>query len=315
MSKLVMNQLSMLFFLVLFCLVSACEKEEVTPNTPGPTPGTRYLDLLFSEVDSTIGVQYGANTNQAGSNVPLLMNIYQPANDTENNRPLIVLAHGGGFAEGDREDFNDLARKFARAGYVAASISYRLMGGADDPSLQIAVIDAVQDMKAAVRFFNLDNTYRIDPDNIFIGGFSAGAVTALHYAYFDEAEISAVPEELQQYILSTGGLSGNSGNPGGSEQIKGVINISGGLLKADLVDAGDPILYSIHGSLDNCTIDPDSENNPNGDFIEGSCLIHPILDSFGITNQLRLIEGGDHGAYFSCADCDDEMRRFIFDNL
>ncbi|MEL6866520.1 MAG: alpha/beta hydrolase [Bacteroidota bacterium] len=313
----------LILFLTLALLSPACSKDEDTTITPDPpTPpapmGTRYLDTLFTEVTATKEVKYGANTNQSGANTDLLMNIYEPANDTETNRPLIILAHGGGFAEGAKEDFDGLAQKFAKAGYVAATISYRLIGGVADPSLQKAVVDAVQDMKAAVRYFTIDNKFNINPNNIFIGGFSAGAVTALHYAYFQDAEISSAPPELQSYLAASGGLSGNSGNPGASEKVKGVINIAGGLFSANWVSANEPILYSIHGAMDTdvyCDKDPEAQSNPQGDFTEGSCLIHPILDSLGITNQFKKIEGGDHGAYFICSDCDEEMRTFVFNNL
>ncbi|MEM1322409.1 MAG: alpha/beta hydrolase [Bacteroidota bacterium] len=307
-----------LVLLALLALVQACSKDEgPTPTTTTTTPlsGTRYLDSIFTSIMESKEVKYGANVNQAGVAIDLLMNIYEPANDTETNRPLIILAHGGGFAEGSKEDFDQLAKSYAHSGYVAATIGYRLMTDPGGQSLKLAVVDAVQDMKAAVRYFTIDGKHSINPNNIFVGGFSAGAVMGLHYAYFDDEEIAMVPMEMQNHIASTGGLSGNSGNPGASEAIKGVINISGGLFRANWVDAGDPILYSIHGSLDNCTIDPDSPGNPDGDFIEGSCLIHPLLDSLGIINQFRKIEGGDHGVYFTCSDCNAEMRKFIFDNL
>ena len=305
--------------ILIFTLIigQSCNNEETPEPTLVQEDGTRYKDVIFSEVQSTMDLVYGENTNQNGSVVSLRMNVFEPINDTETGRPLIILAHGGGFAEGDREDFNELATLFAQSGYVAATISYRLIGDGDG-ELRFAVVDAVQDMKAAVRYFTIDNKYSIDPDNIFVGGFSAGAVTACHYAYFNEEDISSAPQELQDYLAATGGLSGNSGNAGGSEMIKGVISISGGLYDADWVGPGEPILYSIHGDNDTdvtCTKDPEALTNPDGDFTEGPCLIHPILDSLGITNLFRKIDGGDHGAYFTCEDCDTEMREFVFENL
>ena len=50
-------------------------------------------------------------------------------------------------------------------------------------------------MKASVRFFTKDaattNTYKINPNKIFIGGYSAGAITALHYGYVNnESELT-----------------------------------------------------------------------------------------------------------------------------
>ncbi|MEL6557858.1 MAG: alpha/beta hydrolase [Bacteroidota bacterium] len=305
---------SLFIFILIFA--QGCNNEEM-PNPINVQPdGTRYQDIIFADVQSTMDVVYGENTDQNGSNISLRMNIFEPANDAEAGRPLIILAHGGGFAEGDREDFNELAALFAQSGYVAATISYRLIAG--DGELKFAVVDAVQDMKAAVRYFTIDNKFSIDPDNIFVGGFSAGAVMACHYAYFNDADIPSAPQELQDYLAATGGLSGNSGNAGARESIKGVISISGGIFDADWISANEPVLYSIHGDNDTdvtCTKDPEALTNPDGDFTEGPCLIHPILDSLGITNLFRKIDGGDHGAYFTCEDCDEEMRQFIFENL
>ncbi|MEM8906220.1 MAG: alpha/beta hydrolase [Bacteroidota bacterium] len=306
-----------LLFVFSILLWGACSKDdEVIPNDPQQA-GIRYQDMVFTEVTESKEVQYGANTNQAGVNVNLLMNIYEPKGDMVSERPLIILAHGGGFVTGAKEDFDDLAKAFAQSGYVAATIDYRLLNGIDG-DLQLAVIDAVHDMKAAVRYFTIDNKFRINPNNIFIGGFSAGAVTALHYAYFNEEDVPTASESIQSYLSANGGLSGSSGHPGASEAIKGVINIAGGLFTVNWVGANEPILYSIHGSMDvdvYCTKDPMSQSNPNGDFTEGTCLIHPALDALGITNLFRKIENGDHGAYFTCMDCDAEMRKFIFDNL
>ena len=70
---------------------------------------------------------------------------------------LVVLAHGGSFISGDKSDLSETATFLAKAGYVVASINYRLL---DVTPTQLAfkqvVINAVADMKAAVRYFNKD---------------------------------------------------------------------------------------------------------------------------------------------------------------
>ena len=317
----------LLFTLTILGLISACnrnEGNEIEPDT-GPkdvsqlvnpvTPnGTRYQDLVFAEVKATRDVVYGQNTDQAGANVTLKMNIFEPTNDQVLNRPLVILAHGGGFTEGTKEDFDSLATSLAQSGYVAATIGYRLLAG-DQANLQTGVIDAVHDMRAAVRFFTKDTQYNIDTQNIFIGGFSAGAVTALHYAYFDQANLATASPTIQNYIASAG-FSGTSGHSGASETVKGVINIAGGLFRANWVDAGEPILYSIHGTADpNYTKEPEAINNPNGDFTEGSGLIHPRADVVGVTNTLKKIEGEGHGAFFECDECYAEIRAFLAKHL
>ncbi|HAS46027.1 MAG TPA: hypothetical protein DCS93_36430 [Microscillaceae bacterium] len=309
------------------CLISACNQgnnNETTPDSekkdvsmlvnPVTPNGVRYKDLVFAEVKATRDITYGENTDQSGSKVSLRMNIFEPVNDQVMNRPLVVLAHGGGFAEGSKEDFDSLATSLAQSGYVAATIQYRLLAG-DNARLQIAVVDAVHDMRAAVRFFTKDNQYNIDTQNIFIGGFSAGAVTALHYAYFDNTNLATASPTIKNYIASVG-FTGTSGNAGASETVKGVINIAGGLFRANWVDAGEPILYSIHGTADpSYTKEPAAINDPNGDFTEGSGLIHPRANAVNVTNTLKKIEGGNHGAFFNCTECYAEIRAFLAQHL
>ncbi len=112
----------LLFALTTLCLISACNQDEgnkiesdigpknvsqlVNPVTPN---GTRYQDLVFAEVKATRDVVYGQNTDQAGTSVTLKMNIFEPANDQAQHRPLVILAHGGGFTEGTKEGFDSSA--------------------------------------------------------------------------------------------------------------------------------------------------------------------------------------------------------------
>ena len=157
---------------------TSCKKGE-GPEDPQPKPtanqpgsneasGTeRYNSLAFDEVSITRNIQYGSSKTQGGTTTALLIDIYEPAGDTEGNRPVVILAHGGGFLTGDKEAMEGEARYFARSGYVAASISYRLIDKDDSPVVRTqGVVDAVQDMKAAVRFFRRDaatnNNYRIN---------------------------------------------------------------------------------------------------------------------------------------------------------
>ena len=148
----------------------------------------KYKSSYFESVEATFDVKYGQSVTQAGVVQDLVMDIYLPKGDTALNRPLIILAHGGYFIFGDKSSFAEECEYFAKAGYVAVSINYRLIDVNGDSLVtpKHAVIDAVNDMKAAVRFFTGDasnnNIYKVDIDNIIIGGYSAGDRTSLDYA-------------------------------------------------------------------------------------------------------------------------------------
>ncbi|MFT4600330.1 MAG: para-nitrobenzyl esterase [Arenicella sp.] len=277
---------------------------------------SRYHCEYFNEIDSKKNVVYGQATTQGGVDQKLIMDIYMPKGDLNTERPLIIFAHGGYFIFGDKASFAEECEFFAKSGYVAVSINYRLIDIEVDSIMtpKIAVIDAVSDMKAAVRYFTKEsNEYKIDSDNIFVGGYSAGAITSLHYAYANTTNdvLEMGGAELAQYVKMNGSLEGNSGNPGNSSKIKGVVNIAGSLHSAELVNKGEPALYSVHGTAD---LTVPFNSGLTGETLietEGSGLIHKKAQKVGVTNLLRAIPDLDHSAFYFCDDCLIEMRSFL----
>jgi acetyl esterase/lipase len=101
-----------------------------------------------------------------------------PKRDTSRPRPAIVVIHGGGWIEGDKSSF-DVQRTpgnivdFAAAGFVAASVNYRLSGEAPFPA-------GLHDCQAAVRWLRAHaSEYHLDPNRIGAYGNSAGGHLAL----------------------------------------------------------------------------------------------------------------------------------------
>lgn len=284
--------------------------------------GIRYKEPVFSRVRVTNDVMYGRNINQQGKTEELLLDVYEPESDAETNRPLIILAHGGGFIFGDKSEFTQLASYFARAGYVVASINYRLLDF--NPSareIRQGILEAVYDMKAAVRYFRKttgsSNPYRINPEQIFVGGYSAGAVTALHCAYLSSAgEVKAIGGDvLYQYARVHNGLTGDSGNPGPSSAVQGVINISGALADVRVMNAGEPPVYSIHGTADEVVPYRNGESGKSGVQTQGSGLIHAYARKLGTVSELHTIEAGDHAAFDDCAACPENVLVFLYNQL
>jgi predicted esterase len=144
----------------------------------------RYLDPIFSDVDIERDVVYRDTVDSAGNPVQLQLDIYQPAGDTATRRPAVMWMHGGFFVAGDKADMADQATEYARRGYVAVSINYRLRPAWDNHGMFLASLDAYDDAVAAVEWLRAHATdYRLDPDTIVAAGFSAGAVTAANLAY------------------------------------------------------------------------------------------------------------------------------------
>ena len=316
-----MRSLKKMTWLAMFLILTAACKKEDAPTNPTTDDG-RYQNLVFNNVDNQSNVVYGNSTTQGGVNEDLLMDIYTPQGDVATNRPLIILAHGGGFFVGEKESMSDLATFFARSGYVAVSLKYRLVDVEPSPAImKKGVIDAVHDMRAAIRFFRKDlatnNNYKIDDNNIFVGGYSAGGFMGLHTAYLNSmAEINEIGgEELSNYVTASGGLEGNSGNAGYSSSVKGAISLAGALVYANLINAGEPVLYSFHGTSDSVVPYTSGDADGSGVITEGPSLYHPVAEALGIKNRLYSVDGGEHDVFWSTEGAYEDLRQFIYSNL
>ncbi|RSK37161.1 alpha/beta hydrolase fold domain-containing protein [Hymenobacter metallilatus] len=285
----------------LFCGWLGCVAT-VAAQTRIDTTGGRYYRPVFTSVIRTQDVTYGAATDFMGNNQNLRLDIYQPQGDTVRRRPLLVFAHGGGFVSGNKNDAEivELCTRFARMGYVTASIDYRLLFlPFDTLNIGRAAIRATQDMRAAVRFFRRDaatsKTYRIHPDFIYAGGSSAGAFMALQTGYLDKD--SEVPAYIG--VAALGGLEGSSGNPGYSSTVRGVINLCGALGRPWWIEAGNVPLVSLHGTND--AVVPYGAGTVGSGLppqkVYGSAILKTRATAVGVPNQLYSFRRAGHVPY------------------
>jgi para-nitrobenzyl esterase len=268
--------------------------------------GGRYESDIFSAVTVTSNVVYGSNTSSSGSLTSLKLDFYEPTGDTETHRPLIVFAHGGSFIGGSKTDADvaALCNRFAKKGYACASIDYRVgFFPFDSVNSVKAVVRAVQDMKGALRFFYMNaatNTglYKIDTTNIFIGGSSAGAITALHTAYLDQ-ECELYSHLSAATITALGGLDGTSGNAGRSTAVKGVINLCGALAVYKWLEVGDVPFVSLHGTVDAVVGYNRQIVNPGVPliYLDGSRMLVDQATAVSVANPFYTFRGAPHTPY------------------
>lgn len=269
--------------------------------------GNRYFNQIFTEFIETENITYGENINSDGENESLELDVYVPVGDTETERPLVIMVHGGSFIAGSKDgaDVVSLAEDLVKMGYVVASINYRLgiPIGLDISTLaQNAVVRGFHDGKAAVRWFRQDiaengNQYGIDGDRIYMVGVSAGGFVALHNAYMDDE--SEIPSAIDQSLPGLGGgVEGESGNPGYSSEIHGVVNIAGAIKDTTYMEAGDPAVLNFHGTGD--TVVPfDADmlqffGTVDVTEVDGSNAVAIKADELGLVNCFEIYEGQGH---------------------
>ena len=288
-----------------------------------PCATGRYASDVFANYTTSSDITYGQNTSYTGANTTLKLDVYQPTGDTETNRPLIIFVHGGSFIGGSKTDGDMVAmcQRFAKKGYVTASIDYRLgFFPFDSANAVKAVVRATQDLRAAIRFFYKDkqttNTYKIDTTHIFIGGSSAGAITALHVGYLND--VCEISDYLNQTTINQlGGLEGSSGNPGYSSTVHGILNGCGALARYSWLEAGNIPVASVHGTNDGTVKYNRGVVNPGVPlmYLDGSRMIHERACAVGVENQFYTFLGAPHVPYAGNAAYMDTTVNFFRDFL
>lgn len=264
----------------------------------------RYTTEIFPSASVTSNVVYGNNITVIGALAgggpapqDLLMDVYTPAGatDTLAQRPLVIVMHTGSFLPmiingsptGTKTDSTIVAlcTKFAKRGYVAAAMTYRLgwNPAATGPTgqdirtgtLLQAVYRGLQDAKACVRYFraNADtggNDFLIDPNNIILGGVGSGGYIALAYGTVDKTSEINLPKFLantndanygfvagQSYVNQQllgdfegyGGipqLNNPNNSPGYNSDVQFIFNMGGAIGDTSWMEAGDPPMVAFH---------------------------------------------------------------------
>ena len=127
-------------------------------------------------------------------------------------RPAIVVIHGGGWLEGDKSSFasgKDAVPgnivDFAKLGFVAVTINYRLSTEANFPA-------ALHDCKCAVRWLRAHaKEYGADPDRIGAYGNSAGGHLALLLGLTGEEAAPEADSQFREYSSRVQAVVSDSG--------------------------------------------------------------------------------------------------------
>jgi hypothetical protein len=232
------------------------------------TQAQRYLTEVFDEVTVTSNVVYGTNASiepiifdESPEALPqdLLMDVYEPLGDTEEERPVILYFHTGNFLPypdnggtgGTKVDSTavEICSRFARMGYVTISCDYRL-GWNPFASTQAertwflinAAYRGVQDCRTAVRYLRRSveeesNPFGVDTDRIVVWGQGTGGY------------ISLAAATLNDYVTDIASLPKFVWSPAGTPQPMVVSFVNGDIFGTSVgvnPQNGDTLCYANH---------------------------------------------------------------------
>lgn len=247
---------------------------------------TQKINLSANDISVHRDITY-ANFGERN----IILDVYQPK--AAGTYPGVILVHGGGWIQGTRKGFTDMAFELAQKGYVVANIDYRLSKEAIFPA-------AVQDTKAAVRWLRANaKQYQVDTNNIAGIGASAGghliamaALTGHNTQFSGEGNNAGVSGELQAIIILGSGVDqATRAELAPNMYIKNSVVFFG----ATYLD--NPNIYAVGSPINHITSHTppilmlDGENDRPGeryvDFIEK-------LNKQDIVNQSQVIKGAKH---------------------
>jgi len=316
-------------FLVIFAalLFTACSEDEpTTQDNESPVVKTESTYSVLIDEDVTYANGLGLNAMNTITEIPQLMDVYYPENNS-NDRPVFMFIHGGGFTGGIKQ----MANYYASRGWVFVSIDYRtteelgviqgmnpeevitiykgiapqewiefaLQGAQTPKQLQqsIAMYTAQRDAKAALRWIVANSkSYDINTDFITVGGASAGSVTTIALG------ISNL-EDFRDEITTSDDPTLSSTNLDETYAVRSMVYFWGSNIKLDVFEAvydleqhdrydvNDPELFMAHGTAE----DPVTP-------YEEALELQSIYNSLGIHNNLAtiLLPNGNpagHGAW------------------
>lgn len=302
---------------------------------PAPDNGTpivkaqsTFITLIEEDITYAEGLSHDSSMTTPVI-VPLKLDVYYPSND-DNNRPVFMFIHGGGFVGGTKTkpEIVDMAGFYASRGWVFISVDYRTteelitvvgtpqedlisfyrgiaptewiefaLQGAETPKQfeqSIAMYMAQRDSKAALRWIVANSeAYGINTNFITVGGASAGAITTIALGISNQEDFRDEISIANDPTLSTTNLEE-------SFNVKSMIYFWGSNVKLDLFEAvygldrydgNDPELFMAHGD----------EYDPLTPY-EEALELQGIYDTLGIYNKLVTLEGEGHGAWRATVD-------------
>lgn len=283
----------------------------------GQTSPERWIDSAGSDYEIFPNVTYAR-----ANNIELKLDLYLPRNRT-NPTPTLILFHGGGWVDGQKERNVLYLLPYLAMGWAAVNVEYRTGHQSPPPA-------AVEDTRCALRWIaSRARQYSLDASKFVLTGTSAGGHLSLltgmlpANTVFDRQctveggarwNSAAVPEVKVAAIVNWFGigdvaelLEGTNARNYAREWFGSMTNaeqLAKQLSPVNYVRAGLPPIITIHGENDD--VAPYSH----------AVRLHSLLDKAGVPNQLVTIRGRTHGGFSreEMSDSYAKIREFLRKN-
>jgi len=261
---------------------------------------SRYINPVFDDFNSYINIIYAESIpfQQANQGQKQLysFDFYEPADDYAENRPVVLFFPDSDFIAGSKEqtEITNWCKTLTNYGYTCACINHRQgFDASRRDGVYQAIFRGVQDARAAVRYL-IENkqSFKINPDKIFLGGKRSGATIALYSAFLED-------DELLLFAGNNDCLD-CSGNPYKHKvNIAGIINFDGTIFNENIINQNNDLsIINLHtegeqtlGNRLKNQVNINFNNNRNYSF--SSDKLHQYLDSLDYESYYKLIVNND----------------------
>lgn len=268
------------------CFLLSCKKDKESPAA-----GKVITDVSF------------------GDDAKQKMDVYLPEGRNEQT-PVVVMLHGGGFVAGDKSEFSARAEQFSAKGFAVLNVNYRLVsvdGILSNPIVHkpspVKIADQLNDIQAAVNLAaSRSGEWGISADKWAIAGHSAGGTLALLYAYGDKNSGNRVKVAGNWAGATNFAFQNEAEVQALDPRIREVIYRAVGAepVQANVLAymAASPLWVAYQGR-GKATINIRPESNAVGDLPDGSKAEYQqftnILNDKGVPNKWVEVAGADHG--------------------
>jgi acetyl esterase/lipase len=229
--------------------------------------------------------------------IELKMDVYFPRRRAPGTAPVVLYIHGGRLMSGDKRNIIGPTSSvngpaYTAAGYVVASLNYRLAPDARLP-------DMIEDVKCAIRHLRARaGSYNIDPDHIGVIGTSSGAYLAALLGVADASAgfegagaFDGVSSRVQAVVLDFPHVDYTQPGFSAAEQESNdnALPVDAGqeflvaMTAITHISPDDPPFSIYHGDADHVLSAARSED------------MHKRLSGAGVTSSFTLVLNGGHG--------------------